>query len=557
MASEHLLFEEARIFVVLKGFKSQKDFYSWRERPAFIPSNPPKAYGQRWEGWAYWLGTGPKNPRKPGRQVTYLSFTEARALAREVAARLEMKQYTDWVRWAKTDERPANIPADPRHVYLNSGWSGWPDWLGRKSSAASVAKQVRCFPDARAYARSLGLGGSKAWFKWAATDSRPLDIPYSPDKRYRDEGWIGWGDFLGFSGAWNHLSIVAFLDSLKPIIQDLSEFDLYLILSRNGMLARDRRQLGAKLLRGLTKLKRPTDIDQAKEQLAKEMEGDQVGAADEDDVDVEELPAVDESQLRPLQLLNDLRAVDAVAAARITDDPEILEFMVLERVSALWVKAMEEGIDAAQACIPTADGPYLKLIRQRFETELQAVQCISLPEGYAFQDDDGNLREPNLMQRLTAWRLLKDRRLGNWSGVGSGKTVAAILSAGVIKAKVTVIVAANATLPGWKEAILKVFPSGTSVCVGRRDFELRSGARNFLIVNYESFQQEWSETFIRSLLAGLTIDMIVLDEVHFVRQRYEGEPRMRRRLLESLISGAITANPQALHPGDGGNARGK
>ena len=46
-----------------------------------------------------------------------------------------------------------------------------------------------------------------------------------------------------------------------------------------------------------------------------------------------------------------------------------------------------------------------------------------------------NIVLPNMMQRLTAFRTLSEKRIGNWSGVGAGKTKSAILTSRVVKAR--------------------------------------------------------------------------------------------------------------------------
>jgi hypothetical protein len=55
----------------------------------------------------------------------------------------------------------------------------------------------RSFTEARAVARGLGLTGAKGWKGWSKSEQRPSDIPSSPEKTYRDAGWISWPDWLG------------------------------------------------------------------------------------------------------------------------------------------------------------------------------------------------------------------------------------------------------------------------------------------------------------------------------------------------------------------------
>ena len=37
----------------------------------------------------------------------------------------------------------------------------------------------------------------KAYTNWSKSEHRPVDIPSSPDKVYKDRGWENWSDYLG------------------------------------------------------------------------------------------------------------------------------------------------------------------------------------------------------------------------------------------------------------------------------------------------------------------------------------------------------------------------
>lgn len=548
--------EEARAIVVQQGFKRQADFYAWKSRPANVPSNPRAIYDSAWLGWAYFLGTGPaREESKPKKQVAFLPFEQARAHAQDLMRQHGIVNQTGWSVFAKTSDKPENIPADPLKAYKDKGWIGWPDWLGRKPSRATGLETVRTFHDAREFARTLGLKQSREWYAWAATAARPADVPYSPDTRYRDEGWIGWGDFLGFHSRWTHQGIVGFLDSLTPCIEHLTELDLYLILSRNGMLRRDTRLRGAKLLRSLLKHARTQkDLENAKNLVAAELQAEQDssvsgGSKDvPDEISVEELEETDGSTLRPLDILESLETVDRVVELKITDDPEVLDFMVKERVDLLWQEAMASGESAvASALARLPEGNYSGRIRSGFTEQLEKVKSLPHPDGYRIVDAKDQPVELNLMQRLTAYRILHEKRIGNWSGVGSGKTHAAVYSSAVMDAHMTLVLAANSTVASWRRTIRRSFPEASIHVHDGKPLEFRfmEGRRNFLVVNYEAFQQAWSADFIKNVTAQAPIDFIVFDEVQFARQRHEAEKRMseRRRRVNSLIELVLGVNP--------------
>jgi superfamily II DNA or RNA helicase len=169
---------------------------------------------------------------------------------------------------------------------------------------------------------------------------------------------------------------------------------------------------------------------------------------------------------------------------------------------------------------------------------------LPTPATYAYQKN-GLPAPPLLMQRLIAYRVLKERRVGNWSGVGAGKTVSAILAALVTDAKLTIILAFNSTLENWEREIKAVCPIAQVVVKERGPFTFAPDRPAFVVMNYESFQQEWAEKeFIPNVLSGNPrLDFIVIDEIQSVRQRGKAEESTRRRTVRMLAEEAAKRNP--------------
>ncbi len=549
-----LPFETARAIVAVQGFSTQSDFHGWAERPANIPSNPRANYSTEWSGWAYWLGTGPATESGPSKRQANLPFEEARTLAHRLIQANGIESQEQWFVWAKANARHHCLPVDPYSYYKDSGWTNWPDWFGRTPSRATGREPAKPFHEAREYARSLGLQSCREFKSWAATDARPSDIPRSPEQRYRCEGWMGWGDFLGHHSRWTHQGIVAFLESLKPVVGMLSELEMYLILSCNGMLGRDRRLRGGKILRSLTRLASVEDIDRKKEELATELlqeaeggtppvgEGLESSVATLDDLDL-----VNDSRLRSLKSLDVLRAMDLLDEHRILDDESVLEFMVRTRIGQLWQDVISGDESQVVSTIrATTGGRRLELTRDRFLTEYESVVSAPIPREYDFRSATGAILPPNLMQRLTAYKVANERHLGNWSGVGAGKTVAAVLSAVTIPAELTIVIAANATVQGWRDAILKTLPGAHVHVKAIGKFSPVKGKQNFLVLNYETFQQDWCERLVERVRGGERVDLLVFDEIQLVRQRHEGENwRSKRRAnVEALVQASRITNPE-------------
>ena len=57
----------------------------------------------------------------------YRPFEEARGFARS----LNLRSMAQWREYCKSGDKPRDIPTDPRKVYLNKGWNGFADWLGK------------------------------------------------------------------------------------------------------------------------------------------------------------------------------------------------------------------------------------------------------------------------------------------------------------------------------------------------------------------------------------------------------------------------------------------
>ena len=55
--------------------------------------------------------------------------------AREFARSLKLRSVSEWQQYAKTDERPNDIPSTPGRTYKNDGWNGYGDWLGNEELA--------------------------------------------------------------------------------------------------------------------------------------------------------------------------------------------------------------------------------------------------------------------------------------------------------------------------------------------------------------------------------------------------------------------------------------
>ncbi len=533
-------FKEARSFARNLNLKNQDEWLDWAKsdaRPLDIPANPRDVYEkQGWIGMWDWLGT--KN-----RKGFYRPFEEARDFVHS----LNLKSQTEWRTWVKSSKRPDDIPARPSSVYKNAGWVSWGDWLGT-GRIADQYKDYRSFEKARTFVRSIKLENQSEWITWAKSEARPNDIPYMPDRVYKNDGWKGIGDWLGVFNIWNRNAILSFLHSIKPILDLLQSAELYAIMRQNGIIASAQTQVqNAPLLKSIRDLcsspNPEADFDKLIAEIERENEEPDTETPDTEEPEIIPTAEDDCDELPALRSLEALKAVDALVEAGLTSDEETIEFLVANRVSGLWQDVLNKDLAAELEKLRNdSGGAYFNTIRERFFSQYDGASGLPLPPGYDFRVK-GQLAPPNLMQKLTAYRVLTERRLGNWSGVGAGKTLSAILASRAVDARLTVIVAFNSTVNPWAQRVVEAFPDSVVHIKERGEIEIDPSAHTYLILNFETFQQPDSAAMVEKLVEKHEINFVVLDEIQSVKQRTPKVASKRRQVVAGLLAAAAEKNP--------------
>jgi hypothetical protein len=150
----------------------------------------------------------PKRTKKPSfsqmmqMRGHHRPFRQARAFARS----LKLTSYQEWLAYCQgklkgKKPKPLDIPQNPRDTYLDSGWSGFTDWLGT-GNIAYRHHRWPTFTPARTFVRKLKLPNTQGWRAYVRGDypklpALPKDIPTNPDRIYHKSGWKGFGDWLG------------------------------------------------------------------------------------------------------------------------------------------------------------------------------------------------------------------------------------------------------------------------------------------------------------------------------------------------------------------------
>ena len=203
---EYRPFEEAKSFVHALGLKNQKEWglYCRGQLPGFdskpkdIPANPHLTYNNKgWKSLGDWLG----NEFIAYSKREYLSYEEARTFVHT----LNLKNSTEWSEYCLGKfpdkiAKPETISNRPEITYKEKGWTGWDDWLG--PSYIPTRRDYREFDKGREFAHSLKLETQAQWRLYCQGNlpdkpKIPLDIPFKPERAYKDEGWKGYPDWLG------------------------------------------------------------------------------------------------------------------------------------------------------------------------------------------------------------------------------------------------------------------------------------------------------------------------------------------------------------------------
>lgn len=532
-------FEEAREFARSLGLASSNEWMKYCKsgnKPIDIPRNVDRSYKK--EGWIDWydfLGSSIYIPRP---------FKEARKFVRK----LKINSIQEWKRYAESGNKPTDIPSRPDKVNeYKKEWKDWYDFFGKKRN------KHRPFEDAREFARELGFRSHIEWVEYAKSKKKPKDIPSTPQDVYSEDGWIGWPDFLGYLGngnIWTKRNIILYLESIKPYIHVLSTTQFIAIISSNGL---DRYIGNEHLLKFQDTIPNSPErltiiqsiIKEFKEEVLEELEMlDEEEISDEsiDDflnsnIHLDDYKIEGVKELRQKQLL----ALDTKEVMHSLDS-ERVKFIVNDFVNTLWYDELNGRKVVDIFSHTTFRNEIPSTIKEIFTEEYEKVKNLKLPKNWIYH------HKPLLMQKLIAYRLKQYKRYGNFSGVGSGKTISAILAGQYVVAKNTLVITFNSTIGnederGWTNEIRNAVKNANIYTKTDKDITFSENSTNYLVLNYETFQQTDSIEYVVNLLERNTFDYIILDEVQSIKQMKASEGSKRRKVITGLIDKVKENNP--------------
>jgi superfamily II DNA or RNA helicase len=360
---------------------------------------------------------------------------------------------------------------------------------------------------------------------------------------------------------WSLQKIRQFVKTLldQELLQSFTSAELFLLAQQNGLASASTRRtefvkaftsgrLSSETLEEFVRAESDSQIEQLFGDISAEelIEDDSiVDAADGSDVEIADA-AISAKLDTKLPEVSAGRILDSLESSLwSTADEEAVEFLVASGMSKLWKKAysltdlahLRHEIDSPR------NGEYSERVRSEFLAELDAAESITIPDGYGFRIN-GQLMLPNLMQRHVAAQVRDRRRVGNWSGTGAGKTLSAVLASRVIDAKLTVVLCPNSVIHnGWTDTIQNAFPDARIATKTLSPHWGSGHGPRYLILNYETLQQPDAESQLAAFLKLNRVDFIVIDEIHYTKQRTD-EASKRRRLTMALCATAVESNPE-------------
>lgn len=223
-----------------------------------------------------------------------------------------------------------------------------------------------------------------------------------------------------------------------------------------------------------------------------------------------------------------------------TCDDEAVEFFIQYKLKRVWNEVINDRREVKDIK-DLNGGKNSSRLRDLFLSEYKKVVDYIPPSGYNFKRN-GEIALPNMMQKLTVQRVIDYKRYGNWSGTGAGKTISFIIASREVNSRLTIVICINSTVSQLEEDILDVYPDSKIFTHFRKGQKFNRDNYNYLLLNYEKFQQGYTEEIFQDLNENNLIDFIVLDEVHNAKQRDKDES-IRRGALMRLIGRSAEMNP--------------
>ena len=241
-----------------------------------------------------------------------------------------------------------------------------------------------------------------------------------------------------------------------------------------------------------------------------------------------------EEKLPEIKSKDVLKSLDQITSSQFCDK-EAIEFLIISKKEKLWRDVFERGVIAVSEIRKASGNEYVKRAQSEFLFEYDHTAKLKSPKNFTARTNDGSLIKPNLMQFLTTTRLDYNSRIGNWSGTGAGKTLSAILASRLLDMKFTIVTCPNSVVTNWQDNIKNAFKDSEVLDKSELPDKINPKKYNYLVLNYEYFQQPTSSLNVKKLLSLGKISFIVIDEVHYTKQRELDNVSKRKEMIKNLV----------------------
>lgn len=342
------------------------------------------------------------------------------------------------------------------------------------------------------------------------------------------------GQRIGAASSANLTTSKKFIDWMKdsdiaygPLLA-LDEFDLMTIIAQ-GLLKADTKEFENIFLNPAGSTERMNGIRQFRDKLG-------IGGVDKSILDRK-------PKNKAAKIIDSLKTLDELNLGAILADEEAIMSIINGKVDKLWNALYNNDITveeiASQINKSNKSLRFFSEIIERFINEFYSVGNYNPPAGYKSWN-------PNIMQKLYVKRIVERKYYANWSGMGSGKTISAIIASREIDARLTVVAVINGTDEQWEEEILKAYPDSI-VYNGYKikDYDkikFDYSKHNYVIIPYSRFSIKADSIKIENL-AKKKIDFLICDEVHTVKTADAKSESIRRENIKRLVKVSELNNP--------------
>ncbi|MCP9823892.1 DEAD/DEAH box helicase [Synechococcus sp. EJ6-Ellesmere] len=244
----------------------------------------------------------------------------------------------------------------------------------------------------------------------------------------------------------------------------------------------------------------------------------------------------DQREAEPLVMGDEVDAADALSLLDhpvwCSDDEEAVQALIASAMDKIWNHAYRDEDAAVAQVEASVGGPWVERIRSEFLTTYRAARQVQMPNNYRSE------MYPRLMQLRVVVEAINRRRLLVLSGMGTGKTLAAMLATRIDNAQRVLVVTPNNAVEQWTRALRGSW-AGIEVQAkpGNRVPQWQTSGPQYLVTNFEAFSY-MSDGAMAELLEHFNIDAVIVDEVQFAKQRSSDTQSRRRRQITRLIAAA-------------------